>query len=162
VAGKKMRVCLYLDRARTLRWHQWLSQGLTISGHEVCVRFSPNAIALPNAYYTLFALERAIFIVKGDNAADPIHLSVLPSTPAVEPFDVLINFTADAVVLPAKRVLTPLFNTMPTVFGALAALLSNDTPRIEIHDTGRSVPHSAHPALKDREVLIHASYPSTP
>lgn len=149
-----MRICLYLDRDRTFRWHHWLVDALTTSGHQVYVRFSPKRLALPKSYATLFATERIAYnLAKNNSAIDSIEPSVLPSDPGAEPFDALIRLAVDESLPAAKRTLTPCFNSMPTVFGAVAALLGHDPLRIEIHDSGRSVPLTAYPAIADHDVL---------
>src|SRR5438067_2702617 len=124
-----MKICLYLDRGRILQWHHWLSEALRNSGNDVHIRFSGKALPLPRAYETLFALEKAIFnVVNNGGAMDAIEATVLSaasfySLSGEQPFDVVINLASDVTSIPrADRMLTPCFYSVPSVFGAFAAL----------------------------------------
>src|SRR5438093_4742368 len=109
-----MRVCLYLDRGGTLRWHSWLAQTLRKSGNDVHVRFSPKKLTMPRGYASLFTLEKAFFREVSDRSAtDEIQASVLSpvfTSGLDEPFDAVVNLACDFTAIPlAKRVLTPAF-----------------------------------------------------
>jgi hypothetical protein len=151
-----MRVCVYLDRGRTFRWHYWLLAALTGAGYDVHVRFSRKKLTLPKSVGTLFAMERLSFNSGESNSAiDHVDPSLLPPSSGTEQFDVVIRLAADDASLPAtRRTLTPCFNSVPTVFGAIAALSSDEPLKIEVYDSSRSVPISAYPAVADHDILL--------
>jgi hypothetical protein len=146
-----MKVCLYLDRSRTFRWHLWLAEMLVnIPGLRVTTAFSPVKRPLPRSCTMIFETERFVYRLKRNNAIDPVDVPRIEklTTTDAGPFDLVIDFAADESILPAcKRVLTPCFNSVPGEIGVIAGLLSEPPLRINLHDSARpDTPWSAHPA----------------
>ncbi|MDN5001393.1 hypothetical protein ACFQZO_10910 [Bradyrhizobium sp. GCM10027634] len=151
-----MRVCLYLDPSRLLRWHQWLAEALAERReNEVFCAFAAKRHPLPSIYRLLIDLERLVYGFGVNGATDPFEteLRSLPSFP-VGNADTIINLCGE--VHPAKggRVLTPLFNGVPGELGVLAAIANDEDLVIELHDSASpSGSWTARPARGDRNVF---------
>lgn len=159
----RMRICLYLDPSRVMRWHLWLAQALTERPDwTVSLSFAATSHPLPRSCMLALALERAIYGLRESGATDRLDTATR-IFPRVDSHgggavDALIDLAGHGDQLPTcKRVLTPLFNSVPGEIGAIAALLEELPIRIEIHDTARPGEFlNARPALADRRVLASA------
>jgi hypothetical protein len=159
-----MRICLYLDPSRVMRWHLWLAQALTERPDwTVSLRFAATSHPLPRSCMLALALERAIYGLWESAATDRLDIAthIFPTVDSHgggASVDVLIDLAGHGDQLPTcKRVLTPLFNAVPGEIGAIAALLEEVPIRITIHDTARPGAFlNARPGLADRRVLASA------
>jgi hypothetical protein len=147
-----MRVCLYLDRSRIFRWHFWLAEALAaMPGWEVSVTFSQHRQPLPKKCVRFLDLERFVYRTKGPNAIDPVSdtaIEAVTNGNKTGTFDAVVDFAGLGDLLPCQRVLTPCFNHATGEIGAIAGLF--DTPLvIEVRDSARPVPLTAHPAAAD-------------
>jgi hypothetical protein len=162
-SDRKMRVCLYLDPSRFLRWHHWLAAALSSTpGCHVSLVFAATAHPLPWSCMLALELERTIYGLHTDHAIDQIDVSK-PRPRATGPvdcsdFDVVVDLAGQGDQLPAcRRVLTPLFNSVPGEVGAIAALLGDEPLRIEVHDSASfATTANACPAMADSQVFVRA------
>lgn len=159
-----MHICLYLDRSRYLRWHQWLAVALAeMPGCRVSLLFATDERPLPPLLTQALALERAIYGHPTELAIDKADAS-LAATADTDPrdqeteFDVLIDLAGANEPLPrSRRVLMPLFNSVPGEIGAVAALFGEAPVTIELYDSSHTAASlAALPATSDRQVLTRA------
>lgn len=154
-----MRVCLYFDPSRLLRWHLWLAQALAdLPGSEVSCAFAAARRPLPLSCRLLFELERSIYGLGESGATDPMDAPVRSLPPheadADGKVDVVIDLAGEELLPAGRRVLTPLFNGVPGEIGVVAAVLNDQDLLVEVHDTGRPLrPWIARPASADRTVF---------
>src|ERR671919_552626 len=107
-----MRICLYLDPSRVMRWHLWLAQALTERPDwTVSLCYSATSHPLPRSCILALALERAIYGLREKAATDRID-SATHIFPTVDSHggrgsvDVLIDLAGHGDQLPSsKRVL---------------------------------------------------------
>lgn len=157
-----MHICLYLDRSRCLRWHQWLAAALSeMPGYRVSLVFARDQRPLPPLLTQALALERAIYGHPTELAIDKADASMAAaaSTGTQETeFDALIDLAGLNDTLPrSRRVLMPLFNAVPGEIGAVAALFGEGPVTIELYDSSRAtISLMALPATNDRQVLTRA------
>lgn len=159
----KRKICLYLDPARYLRWHQWLASALSNApDRQVSFVFAPTAHPLPRSCLLALELERMIYALRGGHAIDQLGPSDrMPQIMADDSdtgFDVVIDLAGQGGKLPVcRRVLTPLFNSVPGEMGAITALLGDEPLRIDVHDSASTAkPISACPAMSDPQVFVRA------
>ena len=156
-----MHIGLYLDRSRHLRWHQWLLTALNETpGCRASIVFAPQQRPLPRLLTQAFALECAIYGRPAELAIDNVSVvnEAADNDGAKAEYDVLIDIAGLGGSLPAsRRVLTPLFNSVPTEVGAVAALFDEGPVTVGIYDSCRtSVSLAAVPATRDRLVVTRA------
>lgn len=151
-----MRICLYLDPSRLLRWHQWLAEALAgAPGNEVSCAFAVTRRPLPSTCRLLIDLERLVYGFGTNGAIDPAETALrsLPTHPDGD-VDVVINFSGEEPLTAAGRMLTPLFNGVPGEIGVMTALTNDQDLRVDLHDTASaSGSWTAQPASSDRGVL---------
>jgi hypothetical protein len=151
-----MRICLYLDPSRLLRWHQWLAEALAgTPGNEVSCAFAITRRPIPSICHLLIDLERLIYGFGANRATDPVETALrsLPGRPAGD-VDVVINFSGEEPLTAGGRVLTPLFNGIPGEIGVMTALANDQDLLIDLHDTAfPSGSWTARPARLDRDVF---------
>lgn len=151
-----MRICLVLDSSRLLRWHLWLADALAeVPGSEIYCALVPAGRSLPSSCRLLLELERLVYGSRGDGAMDDMEpaLRALPPCPADE-VDVVIDLTGGESLPAGRRVLTPLFNGIPSEIGVMAAVAGDQDLLIELYDTARPFrPWKARPASTDREMF---------
>lgn len=151
-----MRICLYLDPSRLLRWHQWLAEALAETpGNEVSCAFAATQRPLPSICSLLIDLERLIYGFGANRATDPVETALrsLPARPAGD-VDVVINFSGEEPLTAGGRVLTPLFNGVPGEIGVMTALANGQDLLVDLHDTASpSGSWTARPARLDRDVF---------
>ncbi|MEH6949896.1 hypothetical protein V4R08_00835 [Nitrobacter sp. NHB1] len=139
-----------------MRWHVWLAQALAeVPGNQVLRSFASQCHPLPPGSRLLLELERLVYGFRGRGAMDRMETALLslPLQSAVQA-DVVIDLSGEGSPPPARRVLTPLFNGVPSEIGIMAALANDQDLLIELHDTARpSHPWTARPASQDREVF---------
>lgn len=151
-----MRICLYLDPSRLLRWHLWLAEALAgIPSNEVSCAFATGRRPLPSICRLLLELERVVYGFRGNGATDPVEAALLSLPPHPnDEVDVVINLSGEEPLAAGRRVLTPLFNGVPGEIGVMAALANDQDLLVDLHDTARpSRPWMARPASADREVF---------
>jgi hypothetical protein len=134
-----MRICLYVDASRLLRWHIWLAEALSGDGkNEVVLCRSDVSRPWPPAFQLVLTLEKLIHRLKGEQACDfaPAPLPLLQRLADLDGnrrFDLVVNCVGRFDRLPAaRRILTPLFNGQPSEFGALEALLDHGDVEIGV------------------------------
>jgi hypothetical protein len=157
-------ICLYLDPSRFLRWHQWLASALSdTKNSQVCFIFAPTAHPLPRSCLLAMQLERMIYGLHNNHAIDQLETPGRTALAMADDgsnaiFDVVIDLAGHGRQLPAcRRVLTPLFNSVPGELGAIAALLDDGPLRIAVHDSASMTELiSAHPAMSDPQVFVRA------
>ncbi|UCI10457.1 hypothetical protein [Mesorhizobium sp. B1-1-8] len=151
-----MRICLCLDSSRLLRWHLWLAEALAeVPGDQVFCAFAAGCRPLPLICRLVLDLERLVYGFRGNGATDPVEaeLRSLPPCPA-DQVDVMIDLSGQDPLAAGPRVLTPLFNGVPSEIGVMAALANDQDLQVNLHDTARpSQPWMARPASTDREVF---------
>ncbi|MER8824348.1 hypothetical protein NKH70_32290 [Mesorhizobium sp. M0991] len=151
-----MRICLSLDPSRPLRWHLWLAEALAeVPGNDVSCAFAAGCRPLPLIFRLLLELERLVYGLGVNGATDPVEaaLRCLPPPPA-DQVDVVIDLSGEEPLPSGRRVLTPLFNSVPGEIGVMAALANDQDLLVDLHDTARpSQPWMARPANVDREVF---------
>ncbi|MGY8635130.1 hypothetical protein RAD15_21880 [Bradyrhizobium sp. 14AA] len=150
-----MRICLYLDPSRLLRWHHWLAEAIAgTRGNEVYCAFAATQRPLPPICRLLIDLERLVYGF-GADATNPVEteLRSLPSLP-IGNADTVINFSGEVQLAAGGRVLTPLFNGVPGEIGVLAALADDHDLVVDLHDSASpSGSWTARPARLDRDVF---------
>ena len=157
-----MRICLFLDRSRIFRWHEWLAA--TLAGkadHVVSATFASESYPLPTSCNLAFTLERLIYSRRPEHAMDAVKTSDLKHTNdnADEgPFDIVVDLDGQSDELPpCNRVLTPLFNSIPGEIGAISAIMHDHPLHIHINDSAAVAQGmAARPAMSDRQVLLLA------
>ncbi len=160
--ARKTQICLHLDPACFLRWHQWLAAALSgVPDRQVSFAFTANPHPMPRSCLMALELERIIYGLRGQHAVDrlaPPDRTVRGVADNKTRFDVVIDLTGQCRELPAcNRILTPLFNSVPGEMGAIVALLGDEPLRIDVHDSkSMSAPVSARPAMSDRQVVMRA------
>jgi hypothetical protein len=78
-----MRICLYFDPSRLLRWHWWLAQALAeVPDNEISRCFAPHRYPLPSGSRLLFELEHLIYGFRGLGAMDNMESMLLSLPPA--------------------------------------------------------------------------------
>jgi hypothetical protein len=151
-----MRICLYLDPSRLLRWHHWLAEALAgTRENQVSCAFAVAQRPLPSTCRLLIDLERLVYGFGANGATDPVEteLRSLPLLP-IGIADTIINLSGEAQLAAAGRVLTPLFNGIPGEVGVLAALANGEDLVVELHDSASpSGAWTARPARLDRNVF---------
>jgi hypothetical protein len=151
-----MRICLYLDPSRLLRWHQWLAEALAeVPGNDVSCAFAATRRPLPPICRLLIDLERLIYGLGANRATDPVEAALrsLPARPAGD-VDVVINFSGEELSTAGGRVLTPLFNGVPGEVGVMTALVNVQNLFVDLHDTASPAGSwTARPARLDRDVF---------
>jgi hypothetical protein len=151
-----MRICLYLDPSRLLRWHLWLAEALAgTPGNEVSCAFAATRRPFPSICHLLIDLERLIYGFGANGATDPVETAVrsLPAGP-VGDADVVINFSGEEPLTAGGRVLTPLFNGVPGEIGVMTALANDQDLLVDLHDTvSPTGSWMARPARLDRDVF---------
>lgn len=151
-----MRICLYFDPSRLLRWHHWLAEALAgMPDHEVSCAFAATRRPLPSICRLLIDLERLVYGFGANGATDPVEteLRSLPSGPIADA-DILINFSGEAPPATRGRVLTPLFNGVSGEIGVLTALVNHQDLVVDLYDSASpSGSWTARPARVDRDVF---------
>ncbi len=151
-----MRICLYLDPSRILRWHLWIAEALSeIPSYEVFCAFAATRRPFPSIFRLLLQLERLIYGFSENGATD----SVVAALPFLLPglngeIDVVINLSGEERVPAGRRVLTPIFNGVPSEIGVMTAIANDQDLFVELHDT--ACPPQilmACPAISDRQVF---------
>jgi hypothetical protein len=159
-----MRICLFVDRSRILRWHAWLAESIAdLRDCELSLAFARTTIPLPRACASVFEVERLIYGLGRNGAMDRIGVSELAArcnakAAADLAFDILIDVAGLERPFPAcRRLLRPLFNSVPSELGAISSLLDDRAVRIAILDSADPAgPLHAQPAITDRLVLTKA------
>lgn len=150
-----MRICLNLDSSRLFRWHLWLAEALAeVPGNQVSCAFAATRHPLPLSSRLLLELERLVYGARVNGAMDSMEgaLRSLPSRSGEA--DLLIDLSGEEILPKAARVLTPLFNGVPSEIGIMAALANGQEILVAVHDTAcPSRPWMARPASVDREVF---------
>ncbi|MCK9915735.1 hypothetical protein MXD81_41915 [Microbacteriaceae bacterium K1510] len=118
---------------------------------------------MPPLLTQALALERAIYGHPTELAIDKADASAAAAinTGAQEEeteFDAVIDLAGLNDTLPrSRRLLMPLFNSVPGEIGAVAALFSEGPVTIELYDSSRAaISLTALPATSDRQVLTRA------
>lgn len=150
-----MRICLNLDSSRLLRWHLWLAEALAeVPGNEVSCTFAAARHPLPPSCRLLLQLERLVHGFRENGAMDPMEVALRSLPLCGNDVDLVIDLSGEEKLPKAARVLTPLFNGMPSEIGVMAALANDEEIVIAVHDTARpSRPWLARPASVDRELF---------
>ncbi len=158
--GSRIRVCLYLDRARVFCWHAWLAEALAaLPAYDLSIVFAPERHPLPRSCVLLFELERVVYRLTGPNAIEPadalLRDAIRTADDRSATFDVVVDFAGNGTSLPTcARVLLPCFDAIPGEAGLITALADDRLLLVEVHDSARpDEPWTARPALADREVL---------
>jgi hypothetical protein len=159
-----MRICLFLDPLRCLRWHLWLAKALSDRRDcAIVVEFAATKIPLPRACTLAFEMERLIFGLEREGAMDLVSEVEVTrcchaSSSVGRELDLVIDLAGQQEELPAcRRILTPLFNSLPTELAALSSLLDERAVLIEVHDSADPAGSlHARPALSDRRILTKA------
>ncbi|TPI22130.1 hypothetical protein [Mesorhizobium sp. B4-1-1] len=151
-----MRICLSLDPSRLLRWHLWLAEALAeVPGNDVSCAFAAGCRPLPLIFRLLIELERLLYgyRVNGVTGSVEAELRSLPP-PTANQVDVVINLSGEEPLPSGRRVLTPLFNGLPSEIGVMTALANDQDLVVDLYDTARpSQPWMARPASVDRKVF---------
>jgi hypothetical protein len=151
-----MRICFNLDPSRLLRWHLWVAAVLAgRPGNEVFCRYSAARRPIPSACRLLLDVERMIYGASQGDAAAPMEsaLRALPPCASDAP-DLTIDFAGEDDGTLDGRVLTPLFNGIPSEIGVIAALTEGHDLVVELHDNAHPRrPWTARPASADRAVV---------
>jgi hypothetical protein len=159
-----MRICLFVDRSRILRWHTWLAESISdLRDCELSLAFARTTIPLPRACASVFEVERLIYGLGRNGAMDRMGVSELAARCSAKAaadlaFDILIDVAGQERPFPScRRLLRPLFDSVPTELGAISSLLDDRTVRIAILDSADPAsPLHAQPAITDRLVLTKA------
>jgi hypothetical protein len=151
-----MRICLYLDPSRLLRWHLWAAEILAERiGDEVFCRFASVRHPIPTACILLLEVERMIYGSGTGDATVPmdVALRALPSH-TEGPADITVDFVGDDRTTLEGRVLTPLFNGIPGEIGVIAAMTEGLDLEVELQDDARPQRWwKARPASADRALV---------
>ena len=156
-----MKLCVYLNPARLIRWHLCLIEDLSIcAGHEVQVAFSQRSEPWPAAVRLIFRLESLIYGGRGGGLADPLNARELTvqrvdTLAHANEFEAVINLSGSPAGAPAAaRILTPLFDGNPDELSIILALLDRRPLMLEVHDSANATNHfTALPAFEDQGIF---------
>jgi len=161
-----MQICLLIDPSRIFRWHRWLAAELALGArHGVTIYRTDVSLPWPAGVGLAFRLDRLLQRLSGPHALDRLSDADLqvrePSDRHGDAFDILIDCAGGVAWRPqAERVLTPLFNGMPSELGALSTLLDSRDVEIGVHLSGgadgRGTIAIARPAIEHRTHLTEA------
>ncbi len=159
-----MRICLFLDPSRAFRWHDWLVKELALSGlNGVTVCFAERSQSWPPGIELSMRLDRLLNRISGERAIDRIETSSLgcPQTSdlvSADMFDILLDCSGSSFETPrprAQRVLTLLFDGIPSELGAVDALLESREIVVSVHDTeALNAIGNARPATERKASLV--------
>jgi hypothetical protein len=158
------RICLLLDKRNLLRWHIWLIDALRSRYDvEVSLIADEGAVQMPAACWVAFELERLIYRIPPGAAVERADAEAIAAPKTLElgaagPFDAVVDCTGrGTAAAKPQRILTVLFDGLPSEIGALAALFDNRSICVAIEDSERPGEHlMALPGLADRKVFVRA------
>lgn len=133
-----------LDRSNIFLWHIWLADAVKSYGHELYVCQCEVSVKWPTSLITLLALERLIYRLPNENALSLADISAenlkrVTDLPSNVPFDAIINCTGTFDGLPSStRILTPIFDSLPTELGAWDALLDGRNVNVGVIEEANS------------------------
>src|SRR5579883_939826 len=133
-----MRICLLVDPSRILRWHLWLADALSeLPGCEVSLAFTQANIPLAPSVELILEIEGLLYGYHHERAMD--RMDVLPgakyrcvNASRGAKFDITVDLAGGPEEPPiCRRLLVPLFNTVPGDTGAILSALDQRPLRIE-------------------------------
>jgi hypothetical protein len=131
--------------------------------NEIVVGLSPQSQTWPAGVELISRLDRLLHRLPGDHAIDRIAHDSLKLRRWDElqreaPFDVVIDCSGGLCAPPAgDRILTPLFDGVPSELGAMSAILDGRSVEVAVCEQGRTPSSTvARPALSNRDCLTEA------
>ncbi|MEH3147859.1 MAG: formyl transferase [Methylobacterium frigidaeris] len=147
------RVVVRLDPRRIWRWQVWLLESLSRAGTgEVAVAFGPGR-PLPAALRLLLSLERQVYRLHGEQAADlldPRDVRAAWADPSADPPDLVIDLTGGEADGSCIR---PLYGGLAGDDALIGALLGDAPVRLRIAGSARRSGADLLPAVESRTVL---------
>ncbi|MER2264531.1 glucosamine inositolphosphorylceramide transferase family protein [Methylobacterium oxalidis] len=149
------RLVLRLDPNRLWRWHLWLVDEIAATGrYRIALDLSAAGAPMPRGLGLLLDLERLVFRLRGEQAAEPIPAETVrrawPLARPTDPADLVLDLSGCGGVGDAP-VLRPLFDGSPDEDVLLERVMEPASLTLTIDGAAR--PERARPEIAGRPVL---------
>ncbi|AWN42025.1 formyl transferase [Methylobacterium durans] len=149
------RLVVRLDPNRIWRWHLWLLAEIDATGrYHVAVDLSPAGPPLPAGLRLLLDLERLVFRLRGEQAAEPLAAAAIrhavPLARASDPSDLVLDLSGSASQV-GGAVLRPLFDGAASENVLLERVMEPALLTLTIDGSARA--EVARPEIAGRPVL---------
>ena len=136
-----MRIAVFVDPDWVWRWHHWLVAALAARGHQIDLCIAGRSTGMPAKLRLLLALEKLLYRIGGENAADQIsidqfeQISILDA-PARIGYDLVIDLAGDTRLSDFRcRRFRPLYDGMVGTSDLIGLLLDGHAPRLALDDS---------------------------
>ncbi len=152
------RVCIFVDPARILRWHEWLAEDLKrIAGCDVLICRADTGRPWPATFDLTVRFDRLVNRASGPFALEIAEIPTIAAGDTRDPFDIVVDCSGGAPGRPAgERILTPHFNGVPDELGVVPALLDDGDLIVALEDSAINARCVTRPAVANRQFLTQA------